>query len=204
MEYREQPQSSNEMMIFNNTYIFVKTDSSINIYDQHALHERILYEKFKNALKGKELSVQPLLIPEEIEVSEEDKDILVHILPTLKTIGFDLTQTANRTFIITAIPSDIKKANLTKILLEFVEDFKDKGMFKESTNDEERALSIMACRGAIKAGDKIDKVEAISLINQLNTMNKNTGLYGYTCPHGRPLRIELTENELQKMFKRIV
>ena len=190
-----------EVLTFNNLYIVAVTNEAVEIYDQHALHERILYDKFKKAFFDKISSSQSLLVPQTLEVPEDDFQVLMSNLALLKKLGFYIEPFGVRILKITAVPSFLGD-NFSKkisVLLEFAEDLKDKGILKEMGNLEERALSIMACRVAVKAGDSLTNKEALELIKEGNKLEG-----AYTCPHGRPFKIKIPAGDLEKMFKRIV
>lgn len=190
-----------DVLVFNNLYIVAVTNEAVEIYDQHALHERILYDKFKKAFFGKISSSQSLLVPQTLEVPEDDFQVLMSKLALLKKLGFYIEPFGVRTLKITAVPSFLGDNFSKKIntLMEFAEDLKDKGILKEVGNLEERALSIMACRVAVKAGDSLTNREALELIKE---GNKLEGVY--TCPHGRPFKIKISDGDLETMFKRII
>ena len=192
-------QDTFEVLVFNNLYIVANINDSLEIYDQHALHERVLYEKFKKALLEKTPSSQVLLTSQSLEFAEDDFQIINRNLKLFIKLGFEMEVCGTRAIEIKAIPSFLGAnfSAVTNMLCEFAEDLKEKNKFKGVSSMEERALSIMACRSAVKAGDRLTHTEALGLLKE------NIKLKGiYTCPHGRPFKIKITKEDLEKMFKR--
>jgi len=188
-----------KILQFSNCYILAVINNNLEIYDQHALHERVLYEKFKKAIKDRSHFSQVLLTPQILELPEDDFQILSKNIKLFEKVGFDIEISGVRSLKITAIPSFLNTnfSALMNMLKEFVEDLKDKNVFKEISSMEERAISIMSCRSAVKAGDVLTYGEALNLIKE---GYKLEGVY--TCPHGRPFKIKISAKDLEKMFKR--
>lgn len=191
---------SRDVIIFNNLYLITIAKECLEIYDQHALHERILYEKFKKALIDKNPMSQALLIPQTLEFSEDDFQILMLNKKIFKDAGFEVELFGKRTLKISAIPLflDGRTFPIKNMFMEFSEDFKGEKIFNNIGSLEEKALSIMSCRSAVKAGTSLTKEEALEFIRQGKDL---TGIY--TCPHGRPFKIKIKIEDLEKMFKRI-
>jgi len=188
-----------KVLPFNNLYILAIINDVLEIYDQHALHERILYEKLKKERFSKEPSSQILLAPQTLEVSENDFQVLTANAELLKSVGFEVAPFGERVLKISAVPSFLGRdfSDKVKVLKEFAEDLQDNEGLKNTSSMEERALFFMACRFAIKAGDVISSMEALELVRE---GYKLEGIY--TCPHGRPFKIKVLSQDLEKMFKR--
>ncbi len=178
-----------------NKYIISQVKSGLTIIDQHVAHERILYEKALASIeKGVGVS-QQLLFPHKVELSPEDYSVLLEILVFLNQIGFEIVEFGERTLLINAVPADIKAGSEGRVLGEIIDNFRE-------TNGKEvpahRALAAsFGCKAAIKAGEKLTQEEMISLVERLFTTE-----YPYFCPHGRPIIINLTLDELDKRFER--
>lgn len=179
----------------NNTYIVDVLPDKIKITDQHAAHERILYELFSKAIEERKIQKQNLLLPERIDLSKEDIILLEQQLKLFKTIGFEIEDFGQRSFNIQAIPAILKERNTRNIFRDILDDIKELG--KNKANVTEEIIKIAACRSAIKAGDKLSEQEIESLLRNL----KNCKL-PFTCPHVRPVQIEINIKELEKRFRR--
>ncbi|MCH8927185.1 MAG: DNA mismatch repair endonuclease MutL [Candidatus Marinimicrobia bacterium] len=178
-----------------NKYIISQVKSGLTIIDQHVAHERILYEKALHSLEKGGGQSQQLLFPHKVELSPEDYSVLLEILVFMNKIGFEITEFGERTILIQAVPADIKAGTEGKVLSEIIDNFRE-------TNGKEipahKALAAsFACKAAVKAGEKLTHEEMISLIERLFTTE-----YPYFCPHGRPVIINLTLDELDKRFER--
>ncbi len=178
-----------------NKYIISQVKSGLTIIDQHVAHERILYEKALHSLEQGGGQSQQLLFPHKVELSPEDYSVLLEILVFMNKIGFEISEFGERTILIQAVPADIKAGTEGKVLNEIIDNFRE-------TNGKEipahKALAAsFACKAAVKAGEKLTHEEMISLIERLFTTE-----YPYFCPHGRPVIINLTLDELDKRFER--
>lgn len=180
---------------FANSYILILDEEGLAIVDQHAAHERILYEKFKSKTGEKAPEIQPLLTPIQIECSREEAVFLKQALEYLSKMGFEFDEWSGNTFVIRACPSALKKENLQKLFMEFLNDVMSENQ-KEKILPE-RILKSMACKAAIKFGMQITRPEQEELLRELAKTPNNS-----TCPHGRPTRILLTFDELEKRFYR--
>jgi DNA mismatch repair protein MutL len=179
-------------------YLVAGTHRGIVIVDQHAAHERILYEQFKEAYEQLEATHESVTLqePRIIILGQIDTALLSENIETFQKIGFDLELFGTSTFKISAIPKLFSGRDPEIIIQEFLADIKNNTLEKidQKTN---KTLSYLACRTAIKAGDPLSASERKMLIEKMMTMTTP-----YTCPHGRPTHIELTLPELEKMFKR--
>ncbi|HIE43236.1 MAG TPA: DNA mismatch repair endonuclease MutL [Candidatus Omnitrophica bacterium] len=181
----------------NNTYLLGEDSEGLFLLDQHAVHERILYEKLKKGISSSTLRGQNLLIPETIELSKEEALLLTEHLEILKGLGFTIEPFGENTFIIHSIPGVIKKISPSVIILDILEEiegFERKPLLEELI---ERILTVIACKSAVKAGDKLDRKEIESLVTQW----QNT-TYRDWCPHGRPAIIRFSYREIEKRFSR--
>lgn len=177
-------------------YILSEIASGIFLVDQHAAHERILFEKALKILKGTKPSSQQLLFPMDIHLDNMDMTIIEELIPLLNKIGFDIKIFGRNTVVLASIPIDIRKGSESTIIDDLIEEYK---------NDEYKDLdiyskvaSIYACRGSIMAGDRLSRAEMNELIDQLFQTE-----FPYFCPHGRPTIINITLSELDKKFGRL-
>jgi DNA mismatch repair protein MutL len=176
-------------------YIISQIKSGLTIIDQHVAHERVLYEKAKKSLQGRQGVSQQLLFPQTVQLSPDDYLILTEILPFLEKIGFSLKEFGTNTIVIEAIPADIKTGFERDLLTDIIDYYHET---KGETSDVKDAVAkSFACKSAIKSGKEMSYEEMASLIDQLFATENP-----YFCPHGRPIVINLTIEELDKRFGR--
>jgi DNA mismatch repair protein MutL len=181
----------------NNRYIFSQIKSGLVVIDQHVAHERVLYEKFLKYLEsGKNVPSQQLLFPQTLDLALEDYLIYSEVKEWIERIGFSITELSGRTIVIEAIPADVKVGHESKILVQILDYYRE----NEGSNYQphEKIAAAFACKNAIKSGDKLSLEEMNSLIDQLFATKEP-----YFCPHGRPVIITFSLEELDKKFKRI-
>lgn len=174
---------------FTNTYVLVEQGDNLLMIDQHAAHERLLYEKF---ISSKETASQQLMIPKVITVSHAQKNIIDENSEVLSELGFDISLFGSLEYKISAVPSLLKDCDAHELLLEVLGDIRNPIVRK---ND----LIRMSCRRAIKANDKLNDQELNSLVNSFLSTDVMP-----TCPHGRPIITVLTKKQIEKSFKRTI
>ena len=177
-------------------YIISEINSGMVVIDQHVAHERVLYEECLQAFESKVMSSQTLLFPEEIEFSKDEYDILLEIFPYLKKIGFKIIETEDAKLIVEATPSDISWGDEKKIIKEIIDEFISTR--KKYSSYKEALAASFACKAAVKAGDQMTREEMVMLVNRLFATD-----HPYYCPHGRPIIMQLSLEELDKRFERI-
>ncbi len=176
------------------TYIVVEYADKAYFIDQHAAHERTLYDKLCKQVENSEVLKQPLLFPFELKTTEKERIKLIETVPVLEKLGFNLKE-SKLGFEISAVPLILSGIDLSKF---FESVLADESIFDKSTSQimKER-LSQYACKHAIKSGDHISNDEIAYLID---AMRKGVLL----CPHGRPIVLELEKRDFEKMFKRVL
>lgn len=191
---------SEDVLQIHNTYLLCQTKTGLSIIDQHAAHERVLFEKFQQAFNNQKHKKEILQLPQSLlfELSPSDTQLLIDQLPLFQELGIILQQFGDNTFKIEAIPVLFQDRDIVKLINETLEDIKNFGTPKQLDHQSKKMLSYLACRSAIKAGDKLTKQQIKDLIKEYKQYNTV-----YTCPHGRPVQIELSLSHLHKMFKRI-
>ena len=177
-------------------YIISELNSGLVVIDQHVAHERVLYEECLQAFESKIMSSQTLLFPEEIEFSKDEYDILLEIFPYLEKIGFKIVETKNSKLVVEATPSDISWGDEKKIIKEIIDEFISTR--KKYSSYKEALAASFACKAAVKAGDQMSKDEMVMLVNRLFSTE-----HPYYCPHGRPIIMQLSLEELDRRFERI-
>ena len=179
-----------------NTYLIVEMGEDVFFIDQHAAHERLLYEKLKKQYETTAIAQQPLLVPYILSVNSIESGILEDNLSAMQSIGFDICEFGNNSFKISAVPSVLSDINFDKFFAEFLRETK----FNGSTVDLIReSLMQKACKSAVKGGDDLSLPEVKKLFE--NMSNEKIPLF---CPHGRPIAVRITKTEIEKWFKRIV
>ena len=181
-----------------NMYLLCQTDDGLLLVDQHAAHERIVYETLQKSLCSAKIEIQNLLLPYEMEFSLKEKGVLLEKGHVLARLGIELDHFGGNTFLLRAVPALLKDANWQTLISEVVSKL-DEGVPLEGEHLTDEAIKIMACHGAIRAGQHLTPPEMVDLMRQLSEMDLPTN-----CPHGRPIFKSFTYFELNKMFKRIV
>ena len=181
-----------------NTYIIVENNSSIYFIDQHAGHERLLYDKFKESFENNELATQTLLVPYVVNTNHLESDFLNNNIDMFKTLGFDIEPFGINSFKVSSVPVLLKDISLYKFFNDILHDITTNLNLKKSDILKDY-LERSACRSAVKANDILSKTEIEKLLRMLNNSNQVL-----LCPHGRPVIIEVTSKEIEKWFKRIV
>lgn len=178
-----------------NTYIIAEGPDGLYLIDQHAAHERILYDRILAQWSQKEVEVQGLLQPITIEFSPREEETLKASKEFLAEFGFTIEPFGNRSYLIRAIPALVARANIIEIISALIDSLAS----KESLNPwEEKIAQSLACHGAIRAGQQLSNEEMRELIKQLEQTKQPRA-----CPHGRPTMIHLSAYQLEKEFGRI-
>lgn len=166
------------------------------IVDQHAAHERILYEKAVSSFSETHNRSQQLLFPHTIELSAGDFAIVNELIPHLEKLGFQLKVFGKNTVMMEGVPLDVKPGQESLILQEIVDLYKE-NEHQQKLEPRDNLAKSFACKAAIKFGDAMNQAEMRSLIEQLFATQMP-----YVCPHGRPAVVKLSLNELGKRFGR--
>ena len=181
------------------TYIILQSDKNVFVVDQHASHERILYEKFLEEKKqGKEITaVTSMLIPRIVKLSVSDYAFLSDNISDFSDKGFDIELLDDREIAIRALPFSVEENKVADYMFEMIEQLRKD--VQSGDNAWYASIATMACKAAIKGHDMINKEEVYALLNGLKTLEDP-----YHCPHGRPTFIKYSQTDIEKMFKRIV
>lgn len=177
-------------------YIISQIASGLVIIDQHVAHERVLYEEAMSAFENHPMPAQTLLFPEIMEFSPDQFSVLLDILPYLEKMGFRMREFGVNTVTVEAIPSEMSWGNEKKIIREMLDNYLETQ--KKYSSFQEALAASFACKAAVKAGDVLNKQEMQELVNRLFGTK-----HPYYCPHGRPIIIQLTMEELDRRFERI-
>ncbi|HXP63730.1 MAG TPA: DNA mismatch repair endonuclease MutL, partial [Dongiaceae bacterium] len=179
-------------------YVVLESDRGLVLLDQHAAHERILFEQMLKRLEANnQAPSQKLLLPETIEVSARDASFLREQLPALGRLGVGLSEFGERTFLLDALPPFVKAAEPRRFVQELVDELKAAGQEVNALRLGEQTVAKTVCRHAVKANDPLAGAELQNLVEDLRRC-----AMPYTCPHGRPTLIEMNFRELEKKFGR--
>lgn len=179
-------------------YVVLESDRGLVLLDQHAAHERILFEQMLNRLEQNEFApTQKLLLPETIELSPRDANFLRDQLAALTRLGVGLNEFGERTFLLDALPPFVKAADSRRFVLDLVDELKAAGREVNLARLGEHTVAKTVCRHAVKANDPLAGPELENLVADLRAC-----AMPYTCPHGRPTLIEMNYRELEKKFGR--
>jgi len=177
------------------TYILAQGPDGLILIDQHAAHERVLYEALKS--RGPAAAAQTLLFPRVVEVNPAQADWVNEHLDLLSQAGLTLEPFGGASFMITAVPAALAHADLEAVVAEAVEALAPSKSFTNPQEVREAALQIMACRGAVKAGEVLAPEAIASLLAQLDEIPVSSH-----CPHGRPLWRLMSYDDIRQSFRR--
>ena len=180
-----------------NTYLILENGEDVFFIDQHAAHERLLYDKLIEDIKNNQISVQPLLIPYILDVNSKECDFILSKSQLFNDIGIEIENFGLNSFKISSLPAYLSNMNIKNFFSDVLSDIEQ---IKEITIIDilKEKIAQKACKSAIKSGDKLSQSEIDALICKLKD---NLGL---KCPHGRPVAIKITRMEIDKWFKRIL
>ena len=179
-----------------NTYIVLEKNDSMYLLDQHAAHEKVLYEEYMKKFKNHKIDMQMLLDPIVVEVSNVDMLKVESNLDLFLKFGFEIELFGNNHIMIRGVPTIFGNPESEKFILQIIDNIED---LKNSYDLKGDKFASMACRAAIKANDKIHTMEMKKLLSQMELCENP-----FTCPHGRPTIVEISKKEIEKMFKRIM
>ena len=181
------------------TYWLVEYKKELYIIDQHAAHEKVLYEKIMKASKSKTFLSQQLLPPIVLTLTLREQEILQKQEGVLISLGYEFEHFGGKDYSVRAVPADLYSISEKELLLEFIDTLAEETLgIPSSTSILERAASL-SCKAAVKANHTFSYEEASALIKELLSLENP-----YHCPHGRPVIISMSQYELERKFKRII
>lgn len=180
-----------------NSYLVVESPDGIMIVDQHALHERILYEQLCRRILAGPLEAQRLLLPEPIEVSPQQSAAADAHAELLGRIGIELSAFGPTSLAVQTMPSFLHSVDIRAFVSDALDRLAEPGQQEHSETLLQRLLSMMACKAAVKAGDPLTAEEITALLAQRESVERSSN-----CPHGRPTTLRLTMRDLEREFKR--
>jgi DNA mismatch repair protein MutL len=181
-----------------NTYLITETEDGLVIIDQHALHERVMYEQLRQKVYSGSLQTQPLLVPEPITLPPAERAAVMEHAETLRQIGLGVEPFGGDTVLVTSYPAMLAKYNPAEMLRNVVDALLTEGAKPQERDLLDELLHMMACKAAVKAGDRLTREEINALLEHRDYCRD-----AHHCPHGRPTALVFSREELDKKFKRI-
>ncbi len=179
------------------TYLLFSSSEGLILVDQHAAHERVLFERLQNEFSRGSLPPHPLLIPESVELSFRETKIVEESLPQLEQMGFTLEGSGERTFWVKSVPQILSGRAAMAVLREIVQELSSWEKNANLRRSFDPLLRLLACHSAIQASQTIQSDQAKTLLTELQKCKSPSN-----CPHGRPTLVKITVPELEKMFGR--
>ncbi|UCF32736.1 MAG: DNA mismatch repair endonuclease MutL [Phycisphaerales bacterium] len=180
-----------------NLYLVAETEDGIVIIDQHALHERIMYEELRQRITSGPLESQRLLLPETVRVTPQQAALLEEHIDLLARLGVEATPFGSDTIAVHAFPSLLKDTDVPSFMRDLLDHLSQQEAGTSTEVVIHELLDMMACKAAIKAGDPLTDKEIQTLISRKELVEKSS-----SCPHGRPTMLRLTKTDLERQFKR--
>ncbi len=187
----------NSAIQIHNSYLVAETDSGLVVIDQHALHERILYEQIRTKVLAGAVEVQKLLVPEPVDLSAEEANLLLSNTDTLSKLGIAIEAFGGGTVLVSGYPAMLANFQPAEVLREIAHQLANEGKTPERRDLLDELLHMVSCKAAIKAGDRLTPDEVNALVALRDDFQDS-----HHCPHGRPTMLTLTREELDKQFKR--
>ncbi|MHC4162035.1 MAG: DNA mismatch repair endonuclease MutL [Planctomycetota bacterium] len=179
------------------SYLVCETDDGIAIIDQHALHERVQYDRILKRLAEGGVETQRLLVPEEVELAAEDLGVLSEHADLLARCGLAWSPFGDRSIALETLPVVIPRAKAAELVRDILELLRARGSDIDARTLFHDVADTMACKAAVRFGDRLSRDEAAALIEESGALDK-----AFVCPHGRPTVLRLTLGELEKHFRR--
>ena len=180
------------------TYWLVEYDEKFYIIDQHAAHEKVLYERFMKEFDQREIISQMISPPEIIALSLQEAELLKEQMEIFEQFGFEISSFGGKEYSISAVPANLYGVTVQELFIEILDSLESEGR-KQTPELITHRIATAACKAAVKGNQMLSVAEADKLIDELLGLENP-----YHCPHGRPTIVSMTKYELEKKFKRIV
>ncbi|MFQ5963744.1 MAG: DNA mismatch repair endonuclease MutL [Candidatus Scalinduaceae bacterium] len=195
--YPERIKIPTPFLQIHNSYIIEEAADGLNIIDQHALHEIILYHEILEQIKSSKLVTQNMLIPELVELVPRDYLAIMSLKSELNTLGIEIEEFGKSTIAVRTHPQILKNLDFRELIQSLLEEIDSDEIKRNADSILRKIVKIMACKGAVKSGQRLTPQEIQALLEKKRD-NTATGF----CPHGRPTTLEFKISELEKQFKR--
>ncbi|MBW6409534.1 DNA mismatch repair endonuclease MutL [Clostridium weizhouense] len=183
---------------YNKTYVLGEHNGTLYMIDQHAAHEKILFEKYLKEISQGEIIIQPLMVPTLIDLSIDDYSYFEENKDVFKSAGFTIDEFGGTSIALKEVPYFLGKLNPKSLFLDIIDNLKNLGSGK-TTEVKYNTIATKACKSAVKGNDSLDELEMAKLIEELRYIDDP-----FHCPHGRPTIIQFTSTDIDKKFRRIV
>jgi DNA mismatch repair protein MutL len=193
------PQSFKILGVLGKLYVLMENETGLVLVDQHAAHERILFEELRRRMEGQGVPSQRLLMPLTIQLSPRDTDWMLQNLATLHKMGIGIEEFGALTFKIDALPTFIRAGDPLQLVRDIIDELRQTSTSTSKVRLGEDVIATTVCRHAVKANDYLREPELVRLIQDLLACE-----LPYCCPHGRPTMIQMSYGELEKKFGRKV
>ena len=189
-------------MQIHDCYLVVETPEGITVIDQHALHERIMYEHLRERVLAGAVESQRLLVPQPVEVTAKEAALLLEQTESLNKVGLGVEDFGNGTLLVSRYPAMLKRVDLQELVRALIETLDGAGTNGVQTSARrdilDELLHMMSCKAAVKAGMRLSQEEIDSLLVQRHLIHD-----AHHCPHGRPTALSLSRMELDRQFGRL-
>ena len=192
------PHGSPRALQIHDRYLVVENEDGLEVIDQHALHERILYEQLRDKVSQGELESQRLLVPEPVDLAASEAAVLLEQREVLSQLGLELEPFGGETVLVAAYPAMLANFSPREVLGSLVEQLQAQGKRPESRDLLDDLMHTIACKAAIKFGDRLSPDEVEALLSQRHLARDH-----HHCPHGGPTALVFTREQLDRQFKRI-
>ncbi|MBU5314301.1 DNA mismatch repair endonuclease MutL [Tissierella carlieri] len=181
-----------------NTYILAedKVDEKLYFIDQHAAHERVMYEKYLGEYSNENIIAQQLLVPEIAELTNSEMNDFLENVSIFRKLGFDIEEFGNNSVVIRSVPLIFGVPNIRELFYDLLDNINN---IKSNYDTKLEKIMKIACTKAVKSGDHMSEIEMFSLFEQLKKCNNP-----HSCPHGRPTVLEMSKTDIEKAFLRIM
>lgn len=180
-----------------NTYLLYEIGGEVYIIDQHAAHERLIYDRFRKQVEERKVARQGMLVPYILSLTPEENSFMEENLMLIREMGFDIEPFGINAYRVCEVPADLKYLDFAAFFDELLSDVSGLKSIKMADVLKDK-IAMAACKHAVKGGMELTKQEADGLLAEMH------GDMGLKCPHGRPVAVKLTKYQIEKMFKRIV
>ncbi len=181
------------------TYWIIEYRNKMIMIDQHAAHEKVMYEKFVKEYRSKKVVAQYIDPPVIMTLSPRQENTIEENLDAFSSLGFEIERFQGNDYALRSVPSGFMKLESKEIFTGLIDELSEINTRTEDVSVIHDRLAQMSCKAAVKGGDKLSLMEADELLSQLLSLDNP-----YNCPHGRPTMVEFTEKDLEKYFKRIL
>lgn len=178
-------------------YLVCAAPRGVVLIDQHAAHERVAFEKMRRRLEQGEIEAQNLLLPQILEMPFSEARLFEQRLSVMERLGFTIEPFGSNSFAIKAVPALLPPGDYREVMRRMVAEVADVGESGELRHELEERLMTIACHGVIRANRKLSREEIQALLNELDQID-----FATQCPHGRPVLVEFTQEQIERMFKR--